>query len=73
MGAETVVKKITASLGVEINDSLIENSYRIKSENMKTAEFSSVYTKQEMMKNVKKHRVDAGRLIFMLFCGAVQS
>lgn len=58
MDAETVVKKIAASVGVNINEEHIEKAYCIKNKNKVIVEFSSSKKKKEIMDKLKSHRLD---------------
>lgn len=58
MGAEAVVKKVAASVGVDVTDAHIDNAYSIKTKNKIIVEFSSLNKKKEIMRKMKRHRVD---------------
>lgn len=59
---ETVVTKIAASLGAQIDEKDIENSYRITRNNKIIIEFVSITKKRDLLNRLKRHRVDANVL-----------
>lgn len=62
LDAHDVMKKIAASLDVDISDYDISNAYRLKNKEKVIVEFSSLNKKRELMNKIKRHRVDANIL-----------
>lgn len=54
-----VVKKIAASVNLEINESDISNSYYLKKSEKVVVEFTSLIKKRELLNKIKRHRVDS--------------
>lgn len=58
LSASEVVKKIAASVSVNVDDSDISNSYRIKQRDDKIiVEFCSLSKKRELMSKIRRHRI----------------
>ncbi|XP_075167213.1 uncharacterized protein LOC142239312 [Haematobia irritans] len=54
-----IIKKIAASVDLQLNDTDIVSALRLKRNKKIIVEFTSLYTKRELMKRLKGHKVNA--------------
>lgn len=57
--ATEIIKTIASSVDVEINNNDISNAYHIKSKEKVIIEFCSLNKKKELMRKIKRHRINA--------------